>query len=375
MHFVCSQSTLRYHSHLSDLSPSSDFPQKRLRPSSFWKRLPVDSQHARPLLANDHAMDWNLSPLRAPNDVRQPGLEGFKSERPKVGKLGYSDVVRAENPPTRPHANDAEPKNSGTTWPAERKGGTHPKPRSFHLLHSHRLSSGQCLRTLRETAGFPDSVGNQGSKNDDLRAQDATGKLQEVDGPIKMMPEQCSSQQKGPVRTPAEAERRVLSQCKAKQFGSHVVDTDGLHARNLPGEWDQSEALAAHLQQIAEEEMSSHVSRDSVSPSANLKFKPRPSKPRGERETTLAAAVSDTLTLEREGNHDRDEDFIYDIFVKDNKGFSGEADQLMSPSIDSVGIIVVDDGEEMLWDEFSETQDSDSQWDSEGDDENGKHER
>lgn len=319
-------------------------------------------------------MHWNLPPLCTPNDAHQTGLEGYKSQRPKVGKLGCSDVVQAENPPTRSHASDAEPKYSGTRWQAERKGDKRAKPRTFHLLHSHRSSSGQCLRTLRETGGVSDSTGNQRPENDVLHAQDAAGKLHEVHGSNKLMPEQRISQQRGPVRTPAEAERRVLSQSKAKQFGSHVVDMDGSHAQNLPGEWNRSEELAAHLCKIAEEEMSSHVSRDSVSSPANLKFKPRPSKPRGERETTDVAAVSDILTLEREGSHDREEDFIYDIFVKDKKGSLGNADQLMSPNIDNVGIIVVDDGEEMLWDEFLETQDSDSQWDSEEDDENGKHE-
>ena len=145
--------------------------------------------------------------------------------------------------------------------------------------------------------------------------------------------------------------------------------------------WDyECPELAANLQKIAFEETGVkaelHQEHNSRQP---LKTKPKPPKPRQSALDRSANKENEDATMTDIMPTEDITDYVFDTYIRSLTHSQDTMDSgdpftksLQSMDQSSLGIIVIEDGEEEeLWEAFGEDVDSDSDWNSEEEDENG----
>ena len=153
------------------------------------------------------------------------------------------------------------------------------------------------------------------------------------------------------------------------------------HANQPSHEWNyESPELAAQLQQIAfqESEIQSSYPLKDHSNRRQLKVMPKPPKPRqpvvnvDPDEKDGDDVMADVVSL------DNDFEYVFDTYVRTitQPSHTNTNDLILDPSSGvhglKMGVLIIDDGEEEeLWETFGEDVDSDPEWNSEEEDENG----
>ena len=256
----------------------------------------------------------------------------------------------------------------GDSLPRARESNERRSLRRFNLTKLTDPAHDQVFKGNGTETDVPILLEEQGISPVDIPIPDADGLRQEESRRNQQALHQDTPHQRRPVVTPAEVERRVGSQHYSIRSGSNGSSRLTPNIHNLPRNWDQSEDLAADLQKIAEEEICLEASGGSASSFSSLKFRPKPPRPRRRDESQFAAA-GESISIERCHS-----EFVYDIFVREHGPTPDMEGRSGGSSAQNVGIIIVDEGLETMWEACLEPQDSSSEWDSEEDDENGKHE-
>ena len=142
----------------------------------------------------------------------------------------------------------------------------------------------------------------------------------------------------------------------------------------------ESTRLAEQLQEVALEEI--HASEQRVKglgSSVQVKIKPKPPKPRQSRTENFVVDGSEQDLMLSAINLDDDGDYVLDTYVRSSAQpfeVTEQADpqnkSLRGIDHGNIGILIIEDGEEeALWEAFAEDRQSDPEWDSEEEDENG----
>ena len=146
--------------------------------------------------------------------------------------------------------------------------------------------------------------------------------------------------------------------------------------------WDyDSEVLAGQLQEVALQEIyaASDASKDDES-KPQLKVQPKPPKPRRLAAKQNADVSSDDDSVMNIFDSEEDDNYVYDTYVRlvelpaDGSPTSSKRNMDRLQSIDSskIGIMIVAEEDQEEWESFAEgDQDSDKDWNSEEEDENG----
>ena len=184
---------------------------------------------------------------------------------------------------------------------------------------------------------------------------------------------------KRPIVSAAERTRKETTQIDRAYKCDGANDRLNQSLKKLPNQWDHnSEDLAAHLQEVVLDELNNEARLPHDE--NNIKFKPRPPKPRKPSAKFTSDRACQKLDTNNEDQIGNDSDYVYDTYVKIEpimQAGSSRAEMLMDPlsGIDggTIGVLVIEDEEEALWETYGDVGESDSEYNSEEDDENGQH--
>ena len=194
---------------------------------------------------------------------------------------------------------------------------------------------------------------------------------------------QLQKPRKLPNATAAERKWRTetwANRPKPNEVNGNVTKT----AENInepSSQWNyESTKLAEQLQEVALEEIRASEERGKgLGAGGKLKVKPKPPKPRQPRTEKLAddgsgdGVMTDTIHLDDDG------DYVLDTYVRSSAQPFGvtesaepDHDSLHGIDHSKLGILVIEnEEEEALWEAFAEDRESDPEWNSEEEDENG----
>ncbi|KZF21465.1 hypothetical protein L228DRAFT_153808 [Xylona heveae TC161] len=167
------------------------------------------------------------------------------------------------------------------------------------------------------------------------------------------------------------------SQTKPRILGTAQPSKQGQTVQSKASDWDyESSCLAEQLQDVALQEIQKFQSTQ-PSPGASPKLKLKPKVP--------ALRYKDRHPEEREKveQHDPfnemethtsdDEDYVYDTYIRHPGLADGSDFNNMMGSEKNIGFLVITEEDQPIWETYAEDEDdSDKDWNSEEEDENGK---
>ena len=173
-----------------------------------------------------------------------------------------------------------------------------------------------------------------------------------------------------PIVSPAEAARRNATQKSTDKPNDGLSSTSMKDQLDSTKVWDFSEELAMQLNDMAMKETIQTREKSNITSASGLKYKPKPSPVRMSKNAELTYPhMEDKDTLKYPDEEAAD--IVYDIFIREN--FAQREDPAsdigLRGNADQVGVVVIDDDEELLWDITSD-EGSGTEWSSE-EDENG----
>ena len=268
-----------------------------------------------------------------------------------------------------------------------------PQPRRFHLTKvsplvspPHLISKSNTRRSKKsrkiELAIFEESKeklleSTQAHRN--LEAKSFESGVKEVGNDEKTSAEEPP--RKRPSATLEERKWRAGNWNKPIEPKHNTrTDLESDQKVELASKWNvESPEFAEQLQQIALQEIQAEEQRARVKSShRQLETQPKPPKSRQpimQQATDVGSgdvAMTDSDVLDEESN------YVFDTYVRSTAqpfgtGESAElhVDPLQGIDHGSIGIVVIDDDEEELWETYGEVQESDPGWNSEEEDENG----
>ena len=391
--FISKNSTLYCSLILADIEP------KRNRPSALWKR--ADEGDCEPRYAKSLPLAGPLSNEQSLTST----VPGATTSTAATPALIDRPTVRTEvTPRLRQHVqpNHQEPTSMGLKSPASpitrpwrRGGGTKdsgessPKPRNFHLsknvspralpyaVSKHRAHMQRDVRK-DDLAMFiekrEEATQSQHPNESMVTEFDGSGR-QDIDGGQGATKPVLT--QKRPGVTAEERKWRATNWSRSVEPGIRAeTSTESAWTIEPFKNWDnESPELAERLQQIAVDEIISAEARAAPGNGHNrLKSQPKPPKPR-QAKTQGAGEIDVNMTdcndLEDDGM------YVIDTYVRSvaqptsTENSDVYVDSLRALNHGNIGILVINEDEERLWETYGEIQESDPEWDSEEEDENG----
>lgn len=375
--------------------------QKKQRPSGFWRLVTDDNdtpQYAVPP-ASHNSVKENWTTFRSPKipTVRTTlPSEDFDEENNAILRSSESATPSVDTSPIVEKC----PLPSETTKPKQSHQksrdvfGSATKARKFHLVKGSSPISSPFLvsKTMaqkhrknrrKELAIFAErtEIIREAKKSGDV-SRPSSGELSHLDSGEKRDISQLEKPRKRPNATAAE--RKWRTETWAKPLRPNEVNVNLARiAENVKEPSTQrnhaSIKLAKQLQGFALEEIRASEERmKGLSGGENLKVKPKPPKPRQPITEEVADDGSEEGVMTDTINLDDDGDYVLDTYVRSSAQPFGVAepagsyhDSLRSIDHGNVGILVIEDEEEELWETFAEGQEDDLEWNSEEEDENG----
>ena len=159
-----------------------------------------------------------------------------------------------------------------------------------------------------------------------------------------------------------------------------VPSREGRTIHEPSNKWDyNSTELAEQLQQIALQEPGNtngtSVAAGDVLSSSNAKVKPKAPPPRY-RDRQAPANVGAADEMEAESDVEDESDYVYDTFMRqvgpsNNDMSTSSTDPLQGLDLSNFGILYIPQKDEEVWETYGVDDDSDKDWNSEEEDENG----
>lgn len=374
---------------LSQLTSRTDIQPKKYRPSAFWKL--ASNENDKPAYADPVASSktcGELQPIRS-LDPKVPTIRTTLScedvsKQSRVPIIPYVPITSKDHtvpkPIIRPNRRGQQDRELAI------------EPRKFHLAKgSLPLSSPYLVSKTpaqkhrksrkRELAVFVEKTGEMRKAkptrrdhalNDGSIAECFYGEERDI--------VRAEINRKGPNATPTEREWRAQNWYKSgiPARSTELGTRTGNNVNDPSHQWDyESPELAEQLQQIAFQETRAAEKRSNqIASLPHLRTQPMPPKPRRpavQRNAHQSDEV-DVLALD-----DDDNDYVFDTYVRSHvhpveMSDSAKPHAVPMQDIDplNMGILVIEGGEiEELWETFGEDLDSDPDFNSEEEDENG----
>ena len=170
----------------------------------------------------------------------------------------------------------------------------------------------------------------------------------------------------------------------AKPSRGIAAESEPDRKAGLDSKWDvESLELAEQLQQIALQEIQAEEQRARVK-SSSRRLKPQPKPPKSRQPILRQAADSDRgdVAMADSNVPDEESNYVFDTYIRlqsstqppgAGKSAGPHVDPLQGIDYGIIGVIVIDDDddEEEFWETYGEIQESDLEWNSEEEDENG----
>ncbi|KAL2050518.1 hypothetical protein ABVK25_009187 [Lepraria finkii] len=380
--------------------------QKKQRPSAVWRL--ADKEDAAPAYTE-------LLPPSNPAKDPHPTLDSSTLPGPKVPSVKTTTHNEDSNeskdaisplfqngPPNSQTSSQAEkhPPAVSINRPVRRTEKTQdfdrssPQPRRFHLTKAsplvsppHLISKSSTRRSKKsrkiELAIFEESkekLLESAQAHRNLEAKSFESGVKEVGNDEKTSAEEPP--RKRPSATLEERKWRAENWNKPIEPKHNTrTDLESDQKVELASKWNvESPEFAEQLQQIALQEIQAEEQRARVKSShRQLETQPKPPKSRQpimQQATDVGSgdvAMTDSDVLDEESN------YVFDTYVRSTAqpfgtGESAElhVDPLQGIDHGSIGIVVIDDDEEELWETYGEVQESDPGWNSEEEDENAE---
>ena len=189
---------------------------------------------------------------------------------------------------------------------------------------------------------------------------------------------------KKPSATPEEVKWRAKTWKEPAQIDSNSSTNAEAPQRSInitKSYGDYSLELAMQLQEFALQETEASQSQvPAKQPKAHLKFQPKPGRARLERTEMPAEEKYNIENVRFPDDAESDECFVYDTFIR-SKGlnqmdFSDEGltsnKVAQRPRSREVGFLIIQEQDEEEWQEYAEEIESEREWDTDDEDENGK---
>ena len=379
-----------------------DIEPKRNRPSALWKR--ADEGDREPQFAQ--SLPLSVPPSNVPLLTSTvPGVTTPTASNPAL--IDHLTERTEGTPQLRQHVqpNHQEPTHIGTKSPASlvtrpsrhSKGnkeseGTSRKPRNFHLskdvlprIPPYAVSKRRAhmQRNLRkdDLAMFIEKREEASqSKHANKNAAAKSGASTRHDIDSGQSATDSVSPRKRPGVTAEERKWRATNWGRSVEPKVHA-ETATESARTIEPfkNWDiASPELAEQLQQIAVDDILSEEAR-AVPRNGHIQLKSQPKPPKPRQAKTQSALDAGKVDVEMTDGNDLEDDSMYvvDTFVRSiaqpttTEDSDSYVDPLRGLSQGNVGILVIDEDEEELWEMYGEIQESDPEWNSEDEDENG----
>ena len=380
----------------------ADIEPKRNRPSALWKRANKgdrEPRFAQSLPLAGPPCNAQLLTSTVPGATTSTAATPAPIDHP----TGRTEVT----PRLRQHvrSNHQEPPHMGVksppspiTRPLRRMEGnkesdeSSPKPRNFHLsknisprtppyaVSKHRAHMQRDIRKdeLAVFMEWREEAPESQRANKNTAAKFGESSRQDIDSGQSVT--DSVSPRKRPGVTAEERKWRATNWGRSVEPEIHV-ETTKESARTIEPckNWDvESPELAQQLQQIAVEEIISEEARAAPGNGHNrLKSQPKPPKPRQAK--TQGAVDTGKIDVDMTDSYDLENDSMYvvDTYVRSiapppsTEDSDAYVDRLRGFNQGNIGILVIDEDEEELWERYGEIQESDPEWDSEEEDENG----
>ena len=377
--------------------------QKKQRPSCFWKLLDHSKdtpQYAAPVTSVDTVKDTKTTTtaLHSPNvpTVRTTlPRQDFNEEENALARPSETPVYST---PITDVASTFEERQQPFESPQPKKPrqGNHDvfvppsKARKFHLINTPSPASSPFLapktiaqkhrdRRKKDLAVFaenPDLIRKAKLSGDILKH--SSGEPRHEYNGEKKDGSRFEQPRKRPNATAAERKWRTETWANPPKPNA-VTGSCTRSAENInepSNQWNyESAQLAEQLQEVALEEIhASEEKRKRLSGSGQLKVKPKSPKPRQPRteasdvDSTGNELMTDAIALDNDG------DYVLDTYVRSSTQPTGpQYDSLHDIAHSNVGILVIEgqEEEEAFWEAFAEDRQSDPEWNSEEEDENG----
>ena len=380
----------------------ADIEPKRNRPSALWKRADEgdrEPQFAQPLALSGSQSNAPLLTSIVPGVTTSTAAHPAPIDLP-TGRTESTPQLRQHVQPNHQELARLGPKSPAsliTRPPQHSEGnkeseGASPKPRNFHLSKdvlprilpyavSKRRAHTQ--RNLRkdDLAMFIEkrqeaSPSEHANKNTAAKLGAST--QQDIDSD-KSATDSVSSR-KRPGVTAEERKWRATNWGRVVEPKLHAeTATESAQTIKPLKNWDiASPELAEQLQQIAVDEILSEEARAAPENGRiQLKSQPKPPKP---RQTKAQGAVdAGVIDVDMTDSNVLEDDSMYvvDTYIRSTaqptttEDSEMNVDPLRGLEQGNVGILVIDEDEEELWEMYGEIPDSDPEWNSEEEDENG----
>ncbi len=381
----------------------ADIRHSNKRPSVFWKRVGTDD--GLPLFLEPSASSKPKQDPQLPIGTLPPpttstlGTESLNGEPAHAAHSAselFQDGQSEDHGPPSPRkysssSTIARPIRRDQTPQDVQKRNC--EPRKFHLTNAtlsansqHHISKApsekQRKSRKQQLAVFVEKTGKalkaqqahkDGTGDRDAYAQTTVVEEQEGQRPQRPRKRPNATAAERKWRTdnwgrPVEPNRDVARKAKSAQSVNEPSD-----------QWDyESPQLAGQLQQIALEEIQAQEKQSNNLNPPQLKTQPKPPKPRPSRSQQSVDNHSTDNVMIDAADIDEDSLYVFDTYVRSSAGQDGANDNvdlnieaLRGMSSGNFGIIVIDDDQEELWETYGQYQESDVEWNSEEEDENG----
>ena len=386
------------------LNSWSDIQQKRQRPDYRWCR--VDSRETSTIGIT--SLLQPLSPAksvaaRPPYDARA-SVPVVRATSPSIDETNELDSSTRPLPSHQKHVRDAKPKSQVKTAspnPSLSSSVVHSglkrrhsskhlfRPRTFHLSSSLASSSTpvtsisgtlKLKKHRKNLAVFMERTKRVLQDQDTLRRTTiANSRLAQTGDETQPGDDLASGSRGFLITSSIDKEGRIDGSIKLAET---VVNpsTRALDFNRPSGEGDLDAKIAEQLHQIV-----SHQSLMSIQhPGAMCyepqpKIKPKPPKPRPMVKNLESGGSGGDDFADGLISPENEEDFVYDTYVRSLGQPAGIATDIPAPYDDEpnlvdnskIGILVIPEHDQAMWETFGEEEESDKDWNSEEEDENG----
>ena len=401
--FVCIRSASGFNTWLISI----DLQQKRHKSDIHWNRV-IDSQKSHISVslpsassASDRIASGATNTPQVPKIRTTSAEEDLLSEHaPSCEAVQHCSVETQKWPRTsnRPKASTfTSSRSSSQKIPDVSRSIT--GPRRFHFLKNSSLKSSHALGSFNvlqkhkkarrtDLPVFIEKAKFKFRPKNPLEFQakfgDETSKEYDDSSPVSQLFEQRP--RKRPIASPAEQKWRTENWSKSTK-ADHDTKGKSKTAQSIDkpsSQWDyNSEELVGQLQQVVLQEMISATAGlkdNEIVPQSKVKVQPQPPKPRQPSVKHHPASSSEDESIIDVINHEDNDDYVYDTYVRSVgqpagvsvESSGGDLGRFQSIDHSKIGILVIAEEDQEEWETFAEAdQDSDKDWNSEEEDENG----
>ena len=322
-----------------------------------------------------------------PYVAQVPLIRSTLSEGEDVNRHNGDDVVphspkKASS--TRPSSSSSQEKKCDIIRPL-----LPPKARHFHLVKDSFLSPNHVI------AGHGVQKRKHNQKGIALFTERHLLKLQNLAGSAKL-PETITHSAEDPIlqnhnkvnsehrtfkrpnASAAEVEWRAKTWQKPAKTDKDIpsiVDASRGNKDKFSSYGDYSLELAMQLQEITmQETREGAVHKPTVGQRHPLKYKPKHPGPRTKKDSIPAQNIGGDEMTPLTNALECEDDFVYDTYIRSGGPIEARSDgSIQSKNQENVGVIVIEEDDEEAWEEYIESAESDKEWDTDEEDENGSY--